>query len=50
VDVPKLLDDERQRLLVIPHAAEEEHHLGYEAPFVADLVRLRTVLAGAFSR
>lgn len=43
MDIPQLLDYERKRLFVVPHASKKEHHLWYESSFVADPVSLRTL-------
>jgi hypothetical protein len=40
VDVPKFLDYKRQRLFIVPHASEQEHHLWNETSVIANLVRL----------
>lgn len=39
-DVSQSVDDEVQRLLVVTHAAKQEHHLQHQVTLVADFVRL----------
>ena len=50
VHVPEPVDDEVERLLVVPHPSEQENHLEHEVTLVADIVRLYAPRSASITR
>jgi len=43
MDIPKPFDNQRKRLLVVPHATQKKDHFENEVSFFADIVSLELI-------